>query len=590
MKRLFTIGCLTMAAATCMLANTEKIRIYNGGELFRQVYVEQLDKMTYSNPSSTKNFTHLDFRMNDGSVTSVPIDNIQNMEYAKGLGENPLDAEITIHHMSATVNVTASDPNALYRISGQPAKNLEGYDPSVWAEKLFEIDRAYMLSVAEEYGVSLADFDEDQIFWKDNNTIDWFPWEIIEGETPIALCLYTAEVEGNDVVMTSEPKLFTFTTKKVEDTGVTFALTADMTSTSLTVIAEPSDPDTYYAIELYDPVDVLEHGLQYLVGMSLLNMEKMVYNYGSSWDEILYKGHGERTYKNMKSGDIWLAVAFGVEYGVATTDASKEFFEIPVAFVVDDCTFSTTQSQVTPAEVNITVTPSNPDTRYAAFIVETEKLEGENAKELYISNQVYWNNIMNRVQWTDPEYVFSGEATLSTYSNMFGGKYLKADTDYTVLICGVDETGTQTTEIETVAIRTSSQVTEEVTFDITFSDFSGSDKWTHYLTIKATPSDPNAQYVFEYLKASNAYANLNCTDTEFVDRYVDAQGQYLNIRTGEVERKCALDSEWANGGTQFGKYIVFIFGYDGGMTGPLYVYEIDSSDGTVTQLRGPRAE
>ena len=53
---------------------------------------------------------------------------------------------------------------------------------------------------------------------------------------------------------------------------------------------------------------------------------------------------------------------------------------------------------------------------------------------------------------------------------------------------------------------------EALSFSINPGAFDDNSTWSHFLEVTVTPSDPNAKYVFQSLSASNAYADLNCTD------------------------------------------------------------------------------
>jgi len=49
------------------------------------------------------------------------------------------------------------------------------------------------------------------------------------------------------------------------------------------------------------------------------------------------------------------------------------------------------------------------------------------------------------------------------------------------------------------------QKDEELTFDIQFTEFDGSDSWQHNQYVTITPSDPNAKYVADTYKASDTW-------------------------------------------------------------------------------------
>lgn len=591
-------GAIALAASSSFAA-IDRLNIYTEGQLTRALHVDDIENISYKNRTvGGEGVTHMNVTFKNGDVKLIPISEIGEMEYAVGtLPSSPFAVEVNPHHMCATLDV-AYEGSDWFRIVGVPEKSLASWDDSIWGEILVESDIDFIHYVCEENGIDLADYDLNNVFWTGSQKVDWFPSEVISANTPVVLCLYTVKIDGNDITPTCEPHLIRFTTKENKDLGTRWNVTAEMTSTSIKVIADAIDgADTPFAIELYDPVDVYENGLPAMVANSLSTMEQMVYNYGSSWDKLLYSKHGEKTYKNRKSGDTWMAVVFGVEYGVATTDASYEFFEIPMSVVTDDCTFTSTVKQISPLMVNIEVTPSSDDTMYAAFLVESDKIADEDAAKAdekayaYISDRVYWANTRADISWTKGDYVHKGAATLNTYSNVVDKKYLKANTDYTVLICGVDSVGTVTTALHRVPVRTvPAELSGDLTFDVTFGEFdTTSVRLQATLPVKITPSDPEANYVCEWYRADNYYVSNDRSDETLVDELVNSYGKWLPLQQGEANRIINISSSSGTSNLFDTPYRLILFGYDGTPTSPVYMYEIDAQNQTVIQLRGPGA-
>lgn len=106
------------------------------------------------------------------------------------------------------------------------------------ARRLFDADLAYLREITAYYGRPLDTFDDDDIFYRGTQVTDWFPTETIPAGEEIALVVYTGYAEGDNIVLTSEPEVIRFNCKKIVDEGVTFDITAEMTSTTLTVKAD----------------------------------------------------------------------------------------------------------------------------------------------------------------------------------------------------------------------------------------------------------------------------------------------------------------------------------------------------------------
>ncbi len=595
MKKQIMILCGLAAAAGIAFASSEKINFIKDNEVLGSVRLESVDHISYGGDTG-EGFTTLDVTRRSGAVTSVSLSSFDRMEYEPSLPANPLSVVVEPHHMCATLHVTVSEPGVWYRFSGMPVSELAGIPEEDWADYLVEDDIAYIYDVAAQYGQTLTPAKLPEIFEQGDQARDWFPMTIISDNTQIALVAYTATIEEGKIKVTTEPLYIPFTTKKIEDCGVRFNLSFDVTSTSLTVKADPYNPDGSesdipYIISLYSPEDIVSQGLPALVGNTLSGLENMVYNYGMTWDDVTLRGHGEKTYTNRRQGDVWIAVAHGCEYGVATTDASYEAVEIPEATVTDDCTFDAVFTQTSGTEGTVTITPSNPDTRYAAFLVEKSKLEST-TPSMYLANKVYYINVMNTFQWPTTEYMHTGASTLSTYTDMIDGRILPADTEYAVLICGLTDDGTRTTEIKELTISTHAQQMSDVTFDVTFGNFSRPNDWASYLDINVVPSDPDVTYVLEYQRKSSCKLLDYDNDVDFMNYFMDLNGPYTTLHKGEFGKTMAFSSnyDYEAGGYVFGSYIVFIFGYDGTPVTSLTAFEVDTATGTVTQIRGMQAE
>lgn len=598
MMKKFILAAAMVGMTLGAQATGDKLRIYKSGEIQKQIVINDLKDITYSSvTSSNGDVDVINFNLKDGNVHRLALMQLSALEMADNLPDNPMTVSVTPHHMSATLDVKTQAPNSYFRVVGTPEKDLKDIDESLWAEVLVQSDIDYLADACEYYGQPISAFDPDQIFWQGNQVIDWFPSvEIVDG-LPVAICLYTCTIVNDEVVVTTEPLLLHVQCKKIEDVGTKWNVTADMTSTRITVKADVSEgpADIQYAIDLYDPIDVYEYGLQTMVARSLYNMESAVYKYGAKWEDLLFTGHGEKTWKNRRSGDVWMAVVYGVEMGVAITDASYVFFEIPLAEVTDPCTFELTSNVIDPSQVEVTVKPSSPSTRYIAYLVETEKItdteEEKNKAEYYIADRNYWVNVMNSFQWSNGEKIHTGEATLNTLSDMHGGKYLEAGKDYTVLVCGVDNEGGRTTELARLPIKTEGQIVEGLAFDITFSDFQGTDKWDHFITINVKPTKDGEKYALDFLKTNNPmFANIDgMTDDEVINKLVSSYGTYLELHEGEKSFRKTMSSDYSyeQGGWSFIPYNLIVFGYNGAATTPLYVFEVDAATGTVTQKRGP---
>ena len=587
------ISCLLAATAAGMLwAASDKIYIIEDGYITKRLNVDEIESIYYSKDTDGDKYHNMEVNFKNGTMKTFPLVSAETMSWYKSLPDCPVTIDIMPRHESAQLTVTSSEPGVYYRISGMPEKYLvqAGIDESIWAETLMDSDIEYIYSVAEGYGVPLSYFKPETIFETGDQVRDWFPSVIIHDNTPIALVVYTARLEGDEVVPTSEPTLMRFTTRKLEIEDIDFDISADLTSNTMVVKGDaPEGWEGSFYVTAFPEEQVLSESLESLVLSTVSRLESLVYNYGYPWDEVTHIGHGESTLSNLLMGDVYYAVAFGLDYGIVTTTIKSKKFTIPAPVATDDCTFTLNAVQKTPSEFMINVTPSKADTRYAGMLVETSRFNDEYTPEMAVAKEIKYRNYTNTINWEDSDLVFSGEAELSTQANLLDGKYLKIGTEYSVLIFGVDGIGTRTTDIERIDITPQSTQGSSLTFDVSFGEFDDS-SMTHYLTVNVTPSDPDAKYVFDYLKADNNYVDLSQTDEQFMSGYVNVQGSWLKLQSGDLNRKIALGSTWDSsvGAYVYKDYILFIFGYDGEATTPLYAYRINSETGEAVQVRGPK--
>lgn len=581
---------LSGLAAACMLAayaSSEKIALMRNGEKIGSIRVERLSEITYSGDANS--LTTINFKKSDGTVESYQLTRFDRMVYTAPLPENPVTIEVTPHHTSATLNVTAPE-GVYYRISGMPVKSLAGIDEDDWADYIVDNDRAYVRGVADFYGKPLSDYTIDEICQTGSMVRDWFPNETIIDNTPIALVVYTAQLDGDDLAVTTEPRLIRFTTKELVAENITFDISADLTSTTATIKADGTPADIPFAIELYTKTEIEVYGLKYLMNQSVVQYTRMVYNRGMDWSDFTFLGHGERTWTNTAVGEEYVAVAFGCEYGVITTEPTTKDYVIPEPVITDNCTFEVETTQLSPGEMSVKVTPSDNTTRYAVFLVSGERLDATTASR-YVGSRIKWYRNSGTIRWEEDEYVYTGERTVTTHDGVIGAEYLEAGKEYYILVCGITPDGVRTTDIRQVRCVTEASETDEVTFDIRFGDLRRTGS-TAFQPVTVKSSDQSAKYVVESLPSTNYYADLSCSDEEFMQRYIEVQGQYLNLRTGDSEVTLSYQKEWDFDESCYawGKQIVFVFGYDGVVTSRLYVFEVDTETGEARQVRGPGAE
>ncbi|MDE6230849.1 MAG: hypothetical protein K2M37_04440 [Muribaculaceae bacterium] len=612
MKNNLIIAGLAVASAFSALAATEKIEFVNKNDkILKAIRVENIQSMNYIPSESADGlFEKLRIVYTNGEEDAYNVTNL-DIRYTPNLPTNPLSIEVIPHYHCCTLNVGTSDPNAYYRFSGTLASNLEGIDHAEWAEYLVNDDINYIKETAETNGLDLATIDPRRIFDQGEESRLWFASEIVPTgkPTPLVIAAYTARLtEDGDVEVTSEPELIEFSTKELVDVGVKFNIDWKMDSTTLEVTADSGDSDIPFCVEVYTADQILSYSLSQLVAQTCAQYEQMVYLYGASWDDVTFRKKATRRYTNMRMGDMYLIVAFGCEIGIPNTDASfnKEYYEalvnddvnplvvIPEPAVTNDCTFELSSEQASAMNVNLTVTPSDPDTRWVTFMVESSSLGDNLSPEQYVSNRIYWYKYTNQIDFATSELVHTGEATLDSQNDVIDGQLMKTGVEYTFLTCGIADDGGRCTVIASHTAKTEEVVVDDdITFDVNFSNFEDG-SWAKYVTVSVTPSTDNVSYVCDWIRASNDVCNFTLDDETFINRYLATKGSGLStvLYTGDLERKYSMVDEFDASTYEYvpQDYCLIIFAYEGDAKSPLTVYKYSSGGGEAQIIRGPGVE
>lgn len=542
----FTIGCL-LAAAGCsaVFAASDYLALYQDYYLSRMFPVDDIENITYSGKKD-KGFTNLKLNFKNGTAEEIAIDDFNGLLYQPSRGECTVEMPPILHYESVQLDIRPQDEDTYYRISGATEKQLAdaGFDKSVWGEVLMATDIEYIYTAAESWGKPLSSFSPDEIFEHGSQIRDWFPETYIYPGTPLAICIYTCRLEGDEVIPTSDPKMLYVTTRELEVSDVNFNVTADLKSNRITVHADAPEEfgDRPFYVSLVSKYDVDTQGWDTVVGTLAANLESTVYSkYNpTTWDAVTFKGSGENTFTNLAEGEEYYGVAFGCDYGIVDTKPVYKLFTVPAAEVTDPCTFETTATQLSPSEFEVKITPSSPDTRYSAMLINKASITETYPISRIIGKQIQYYNKTNTINWETSDLLHTGEATVNTHDGVMAGEYLNVGKEYVLAVFGIDGETTRTTAIHEVNIVPQSQATADLTFEVKFGEFDGSSDYTHYLPVTVTPSDPDAKYVFDYLKASNPYVDLNKTDEEFISEYVDSYGEYLKLYQGEQTRKMTM--------------------------------------------------
>lgn len=570
-----------LTVVSLSFASSEKLTVYNKWNIKEAtVPVEDIKDINYTGDGSIYN--KMNIRLKDGSVKSFSLDNVTKVEYTAPLPESKLNVEFKPHYNSASVNVkTQSD--VYWRVVGCTASELASYNHSEWGDVLVQDNLKGIIGDAEYYNWEIADH-MDYYFFKGSHEVDWWhSSKFIDPGTEVVIVAYSVSLENGKPVMDAEPVMYEGKTKELTKIALNFDIKAEMTSNTITVKADASDPDMPFYVTLYSENDFTSNSLNSLIQNSVSQIENFAYTNNMTWGDVVSYGHSETKYVNRISGEKWVAVAFGVEYGVVYSEPQYKVFEIPAAEIVDKCTFDVTATQLGLSEFSLDVTPSSNGTRYIALLANANKFEDGTSYEQYVAKRINYHTVTKAFDWSSSDYIHQGKSSLNTKTDMLEGEYLNYGESYYALIFGVDKIGTRTTAIKAVEItpaKDGEREDNDLTFTLECSNFDASDYYMHELDVKVTPSDLDAKYVYVCLPASNYSVDNTRSDEEIIKDYITIEGANLRLLSGVYSTRQSFTSwgVWNN-------YRIMIFGYDGEATSAVYMYEVNTETGDVTQIR-----
>lgn len=73
----------------------------------------------------------------------------------------------------------------------------------------------------------------------------------------------------------------------------------------------------------------------------------------------------------------------------------------------------------------------------------------------------------------------------------------------------------------------------------------------------------------------------------FTSNYITSSGSSLMLYTGTTTKRFGFTLSYDSAEPSWEPYVIFVFGYDGTVTSDLYIYKIDTKDGSYEQLTLP---
>lgn len=350
-----------------------------------------------------------------------------------------------------------------------------------------------------------------------------------------------------------------------EDVSFEFNL-RQMTSTGVTIDVLPSDKTIYYtwnildkavADEKYSDDEVLTAYALELVNEDLEYYRNYVDQNGSLADVLSYADDLIRI-NTLNPATDYQIFAFGIDEkaGTVISAVTRSDFTTPEFKIQDECKFTITFDVVLQTEMTFTIVPDNPLTRYYVGICPTEMIDEKGADAIAL--EFIRQADVAGIDWAAHSSLHSGELTANTFEDM-NITDMTPGVAYSVVVFGVSDLGERTTEVSYASQTLPVVVPSDMTFEITLVEQTESGA-----ILNIVPSAKDEPYIAGVMKYEQ-YSEYIGKDEEFMNYVVEYGGMGVYEGDQRMDRSTALISDT--------DYVCFAFGYAGGITTPLTIFE-----------------
>lgn len=378
------------------------------------------------------------------------------------------------------------------------------------------------------------------------------------------------EPRSGSVLVTCGNQSFTVPVSQPGSDGVSFEFDLrKMTSTGVTIDVLPSDKTLYYtwnilekavADEKYGDDNALTAYALQVVNDDLEYYRNYVDQNGSLAD-VLSLADDLTRINTLDPVTEYQIFAFGIDpkSGAVNTAVTRMNFSTPEFKIQDECRFTVRFDAVLQTEMTFTILPDNPSTRYYVGICPTEMLEAQGADAVALA--FIRQGDVAGVDWSAHSSLHSGELTVNTFEDM-GLTTMEPGVSYAVTVFGVSDLGERTTAVSYATQTLPEVVPSDMTFEISLVEQTESGA-----ILKIVPSAKDEPYIAGVMQYGQ-YREYVGRDEEFMNYVVEFGGMGVYEGDYVMDRSMALISET--------DYVCFAFGYSGGVTTPLTIFEFST--------------
>ena len=374
----------------------------------------------------------------DWEFTTFPVVKDFKTE-AVEIVEYTFDVTTTVENNTVSFKVVPSDNNIAWHLLTVTKAMYDNYtDPAgdyQWTKDVFY--QAYTENEIQTYAG--MGYTEEQIlsamFLKGEQTLQA---EGLNANTEYVYLIAAFEIEGNNLLIASEPSEGTYTTGDVAKSELTFDISVtDVEQMRAAIKITPSDLEAAFVwmCQAYDGVSTPAEVMDAIVAAnkSWLDMGFMSY-YGV---QDFTGGPGSQYKYKLDSPDTdYCVIAFGYAGGVTSEPEMVTFRTLPGADPAE-CTFDLVLNETTTYGFSFNVTPSDATTYYygdvcvaseydeAAIVAEVET----GIQQMYEMNKMFSPDLTMSAMIA--QYYWNGP-------NVMDADNLTPDTEYTVYILALD--------------------------------------------------------------------------------------------------------------------------------------------------------
>lgn len=442
-----------------------------------------------------------------------------------------------------------------------------------YGEKLYQSDKAYLNSMAQQHGHSLSMLFGmlGSMYSKEDSVT--MPYSGLSTDTEYMFIVYGME-DSDEATRKTAMCFYSFRTGYSSESDLQFSGSAyDITETYATIKVSPSNNNEYWYMDWVSEIQLKSTDLATVMQNSISNAKSLLGRYSA--EQILCHGTEEMQATELMPGTQYSVVAWGMNLDMAATTEPKVVFTFRTEdyAIVDNCTFQIDVLEIEDMDVRVRVTPTNMDTRYYVAFVEKSKMAGysdEQAAQRIINmeaqriEQGYYD--VENLSWSNLPGMDSGIREI--WGRRDEGWTFQPNHDYRIYVFGIDNFGIRSTVVNAIDVTTAAPGASTNHFDVTVV----SNTWLG-LDYTVTPEIDDEYWMPFVAETADIDAYFRNADGslkekelyEWIEEYYEDEILYNTYHgTRTLHQHVTPDTE----------YTILVFGYAGSYTTKMYEWPI----------------